>query len=63
MQHYTRNTESVAAWCNKCKGQTQHKVYGGRRAHCIPCFEKQEAEHSARKPEAPQPKQCALEFA
>jgi hypothetical protein len=34
-EHYTRNTESATAWCNRCGRFTQHKVSDGRLAHCI----------------------------
>ena len=34
-EHYTRNTESVTAWCNVCRRETQHRVDGGRRGPCL----------------------------
>ena len=34
-EHYTRNTESVTAWCAKCSRMTDHRVDGGRRGPCI----------------------------
>jgi hypothetical protein len=34
-EHYTRNTESVTAWCNKCQRETRHIVSSGRRGHCL----------------------------
>ena len=34
MQHYTKNTVSVAQWCNFCRRQTQHTVSGGRVGLC-----------------------------
>lgn len=38
-EHYTRNTESVSAWCNKCQKFTEHRVDSGRKGPCM--------EHSA----------------
>lgn len=35
VEHYTRNTETVTAWCLKCKRNTEHRVDGGRRGPCI----------------------------
>ena len=32
--HYTKNTESVTAWCNKCGRTTQHAVSCGRVGRC-----------------------------
>lgn len=38
-QHYTRNTVSAAAWCAKCKRQTQHRVDDRRiSAACLECL-------------------------
>ena len=34
-EHYTRNTESVTAWCNKCQRVTEHRVDGGRKGPCL----------------------------
>ena len=50
MQHFPKNTESARAWCNRCNAFTDHKVWNGRldKSHCIPCVEKQEAEHQKR---------------
>lgn len=47
-EHYTRNTETATAWCNKCIRVTQHRVDGGRRG---PCLEHQ----TAIKPKKPAP--------
>jgi hypothetical protein len=33
-EHYTRNTESVTAWCNHCGRPTQHAVSDGKRGRC-----------------------------
>jgi hypothetical protein len=64
MQHFTKNTESARAWCSKCKTFTDHKVSNGIlvRSHCLPCAEKQEAEHQERllHPEPGQPVQESL---
>lgn len=34
-EHYTRNTESVTAWCNKCQRFTEHRVDNGRKGPCM----------------------------
>jgi hypothetical protein len=34
-EHYTKNTEAVTAWCNKCNRPTMHQVSAGRRGHCL----------------------------
>jgi hypothetical protein len=34
-EHYTRNTESTTAYCNKCGRPTQHAVSWGRRGRCL----------------------------
>lgn len=41
-EHYTRNTENVTAWCNKCGRQTQHRVDAGRKGPCLDCIEQAE---------------------
>jgi len=35
--HSTKNTVSRAKYCNRCGRQTQHRVDGGRVAHCLEC--------------------------
>lgn len=39
MEHYTRNTESVTAWCPRCQRMTEHRVdhspTGGRLGPCL----------------------------
>lgn len=48
-QHYGSNVVSVSTWCRKCRANTQHRVDGHRVTRvCIPCQEKEEAEHQAR---------------
>jgi ribosomal protein L44E len=37
-QHFTRNTVSAAAWCPKCKKQTQHRIDGVRKGPCLDCI-------------------------
>lgn len=39
-QHYTRNTVSVAAWCPKCKKNTQHRVDDRRIGPCLDCIDR-----------------------
>lgn len=34
-EHYTRNTETATAWCNKCQRMTTHRVDGVRRGPCL----------------------------
>jgi hypothetical protein len=34
-EHYTRNTETVTAWCAKCNRVTEHRVDNGRKGPCI----------------------------
>jgi hypothetical protein len=47
-EHYTRNTESVTAWCRKCMRMTTHRVDAGRLGPCL--------EHETRIKPAPRPK-------
>jgi hypothetical protein len=51
-EHYTANTESVTAWCNKCNHNTQHSVSGNRRGRCLeheaPRFSKKQLENQKR---------------
>lgn len=35
MEHYTRSTESVTKWCNRCARDTQHAVSAGRVGRCM----------------------------
>jgi hypothetical protein len=42
MQHYTRNTVSVSAYCSKCGKSTPHRVDGVRRGPCLECIRKLE---------------------
>jgi ribosomal protein L44E len=37
-QHFTRNTVSAAAYCPKCKKETQHRVDGVRKGPCLECI-------------------------
>lgn len=55
--HYTKNTESVTHWCNRCRGQTLHVVSDGRLGRCM-------NEHPTKKkpPKAEAPKQALLDF-
>lgn len=36
-QHETRKTVSVAAWCDKCRRNTQHRVDDRVRGRCLEC--------------------------
>lgn len=60
-EHYTLNTESVTAWCNKCCNLTQHIVSGGRRGRCMECgpvgeSKKQKEKREKQEKEAREPK-------
>jgi hypothetical protein len=33
-EHYTKNTESVTAYCKRCQQFTQHRVDSGRLGPC-----------------------------
>lgn len=39
-EHYTKNTVSASAWCNKCGRATQHRIDSGRRGSCLVCLGK-----------------------
>lgn len=47
-QHFTSNTVSVSAWCNKCRANTQHRVEGHRKGPCLRCIAKLEKDHQQR---------------
>jgi len=49
-QHYTRNTISAAAWCNRCEKQTQHRIDDRRVGPCLDCIAKLEAAAEKPKP-------------
>ncbi len=57
-QHYSSNTVSITAYCNKCGKQTPHQVSGHKKGACIPCVEKLEEDHKKRaaQPRAPEQK-------
>jgi hypothetical protein len=60
-EHYTTNTESITHWCPRCGRPTQHKVSGGRLAHCLEHeikgeSKKQKAAREKREQEAHNPK-------
>jgi hypothetical protein len=59
-QHYTQNTVSAAAWCNKCKRQTQHRVDVRRLGPCLDCIARLETEYQARKKARTEPVQGNL---
>ena len=52
-QHYTSNTVSVSAWCNKCSKFTQYAVSHGRKSYCLDCVARYDAQPKVKKPEAP----------
>jgi hypothetical protein len=43
-EHYTKKVGYVKVWCRKCRRDTIHDVYGGRKGGCRDCIEKQKAE-------------------
>lgn len=49
MEHYTRNTVSVSAYCSKCGKKTQHRVDGVRRGPCLGCIARRDAEYAQKK--------------
>lgn len=60
-EHYTRNTESILKWCNRCDRLTVHAVSDGRVGRCTehgPVGEskKQTAEREKREREAANPR-------
>ena len=36
-EHYTKNTEAVTAWCQRCRTHTRHRVDGGIIGPCDDC--------------------------
>lgn len=60
MQHFTRSTVSAAAWCNKCKRETQHSVSDRRLGPCLECFERLDRDHRDRERRPAPAKQAPL---
>lgn len=52
-EHFTRNTVSASFWCNKCKKFTQHAVSNGRKAHCLECVARYDAQPKVKRVELP----------
>lgn len=44
-EHYTRNTISADAWCNRCQKETAHRIDGGRKGPCLACLARLATEH------------------
>jgi transcriptional regulator with XRE-family HTH domain len=38
--HFTKDTVQASIWCNRCNKNTQWKILQGKRAYCIPCYER-----------------------
>lgn len=38
--HFTKSTVEAACFCNTCNKQTPWRILGGKRAYCIPCYDK-----------------------
>jgi len=60
-EHYTKATESVLRWCNKCNCLTQHRVNSGRIGSCMEhqaaeLSRKQQHERERREDEARNPR-------
>ena len=51
--HFTRDTVEAPIWCNRCNKVTSWKILNGKRAYCIPCYNKPKP--AAEPAEAPQP--------
>ena len=43
MEHYTRNTVSVSAYCSKCGKKTLHRVDDVKLGPCLECIVRSEA--------------------
>ena len=57
-EHYTKATIEASIWCNKCGSTTPWRIAGGKRSHCLTCYEK--AGIAALKKEAPAMQQREL---
>jgi hypothetical protein len=38
--HFTKGTVEASCWCNVCKQNTSWRILNGKRAYCIPCYDK-----------------------
>jgi hypothetical protein len=38
--HFTKGTVEASCWCNVCKQNTMWRVLNGKRAYCIPCYDR-----------------------
>lgn len=61
--HFTRNTVSAEAWCEKEHKRTPHAVSDGRLAHCLTCYDKRQAAHAAQLNEPQPARQVGFDFA
>jgi formylmethanofuran dehydrogenase subunit E len=56
-RHYTKNTVEASVWCNHCGKMTPWRILGGKRAYCIPCYERRA---EPKPPRPPKPEQGNL---
>lgn len=54
--HFTKDTTEAPYWCKKCGRSTQHRVFGGRLAHCLEHGPDVDAEGRSKKQAAAQKK-------
>lgn len=38
--HFTKDTVEASIWCNRCNKATPWRVLQGKRAYCIPCYQR-----------------------
>jgi hypothetical protein len=43
-EHYNKQTVEATVWCARCGKNTPHRVFDGRRHHCLICAALREAE-------------------
>jgi hypothetical protein len=43
-EHYNKQTVEATVWCARCGKNTPHRVFDGRRQHCLICAALREAE-------------------
>lgn len=63
-EHFTRNTESVTRWCNKCGRVTEFAVSAGRLGRCTEhdVAPESEAKKGARRAAEARRRQKGFEF-
>ena len=48
--HFAKDTVESSEWCNACNKKTMWKILQGKRAYCIPCYDKKKSEPAEPKP-------------